>query len=206
MRADVVLDAVPKGGAVRFIRQPDAPAERLDELLGAARPRAAARRTRGRVHDDAAPARRSRRRRAPPPRPTPSRRPASGSGRANRRSSVRDLVRMFGDFTAVAGRRSTCAAARSSDCSDPMAPARPRRSACSVACLPATSGHLEVAGVNLRTARAQARARIGYVSQKFALYGELERAREPRVLRRRVRTARPAPAARVSPRPWSSSD
>ena len=39
--------------------------------------------------------------------------------------------------------------------------------------LPATSGHLEVAGVNLRTARAQARARIGYVSQKFALYGEL---------------------------------
>jgi ABC-2 type transport system ATP-binding protein len=39
--------------------------------------------------------------------------------------------------------------------------------------LPATSGHLEVAGVNLRTARAQARARIGYVSQKFALYGNL---------------------------------
>ena len=27
--ADVVLDAVPKGGAVRFIRQPDAPSERL---------------------------------------------------------------------------------------------------------------------------------------------------------------------------------
>lgn len=39
--------------------------------------------------------------------------------------------------------------------------------------LPATSGHLEVAGVNLRTARARARARIGYVSQKFALYGNL---------------------------------
>jgi len=30
-----------------------------------------------------------------------------------------------------------------------------------------------VAGVNLRHARAQARARIGYVSQKFALYGNL---------------------------------
>jgi ABC-2 type transport system ATP-binding protein len=39
--------------------------------------------------------------------------------------------------------------------------------------LPATSGHLEVAGVNLRTARARARANIGYVSQKFALYGNL---------------------------------
>ena len=39
--------------------------------------------------------------------------------------------------------------------------------------LPSTSGHLEVAGVNLRTARAEARRRIGYVSQKFALYGNL---------------------------------
>jgi ABC-2 type transport system ATP-binding protein len=39
--------------------------------------------------------------------------------------------------------------------------------------LPATSGFLEVAGFNLRTARAPARARIGYVSQKFALYGNL---------------------------------
>ncbi len=39
--------------------------------------------------------------------------------------------------------------------------------------LPASSGVLEVAGMNLRTARAQARAKIGYVSQKFALYGNL---------------------------------
>lgn len=39
--------------------------------------------------------------------------------------------------------------------------------------LPASSGHLEVSGLNLRTARAQARARIGYVSQKFALYANL---------------------------------
>jgi ABC-2 type transport system ATP-binding protein len=39
--------------------------------------------------------------------------------------------------------------------------------------LPASSGYLEVAGVNLRTASAKARARIGYVSQKFALYRNL---------------------------------
>ena len=39
--------------------------------------------------------------------------------------------------------------------------------------LPATSGQLEVAGLNLRRARAKARARIGYVAQKFALYGNL---------------------------------
>ena len=39
--------------------------------------------------------------------------------------------------------------------------------------LPATSGELSVAGKNLRTATASARARIGYVSQKFSLYGNL---------------------------------
>ena len=39
--------------------------------------------------------------------------------------------------------------------------------------LPATSGSLSVAGVDLRRARSAARRRIGYVSQKFALYGNL---------------------------------
>jgi ABC-2 type transport system ATP-binding protein len=39
--------------------------------------------------------------------------------------------------------------------------------------LPSSSGTLRVAGVDLRTATAAARARIGYVSQKFSLYGAL---------------------------------
>jgi ABC-2 type transport system ATP-binding protein len=39
--------------------------------------------------------------------------------------------------------------------------------------LPSSSGTLRVAGVDLRHARAAARARIGYVSQKFSLYGTL---------------------------------
>lgn len=39
--------------------------------------------------------------------------------------------------------------------------------------LPASSGTLRVAGANLRTGAAPARARIGYVSQKFSLYGAL---------------------------------
>jgi ABC-2 type transport system ATP-binding protein len=39
--------------------------------------------------------------------------------------------------------------------------------------LPPSSGRLCVAGVDLRTAPAQARARIGYMSQKFSLYGDL---------------------------------
>ena len=39
--------------------------------------------------------------------------------------------------------------------------------------LPASSGFVHVAGVDLRHARAAARRNIGYVSQKFALYGDL---------------------------------
>jgi ABC-2 type transport system ATP-binding protein len=39
--------------------------------------------------------------------------------------------------------------------------------------LPASGGSLSVAGVDLRRAAAPARARIGYMSQKFSLYGNL---------------------------------
>jgi len=39
--------------------------------------------------------------------------------------------------------------------------------------LPASDGQLEVAGVNLRRAAASARSRIGYMSQRFSLYGSL---------------------------------
>jgi len=39
--------------------------------------------------------------------------------------------------------------------------------------LPASEGTLRVAGVDLRRARASARQHIGYVAQKFSLYGQL---------------------------------
>ncbi|HYW93884.1 MAG TPA: ATP-binding cassette domain-containing protein [Gammaproteobacteria bacterium] len=39
--------------------------------------------------------------------------------------------------------------------------------------LPASGGSARVAGVDLRRGRARARARIGYVAQRFALYGAL---------------------------------
>jgi ABC-2 type transport system ATP-binding protein len=39
--------------------------------------------------------------------------------------------------------------------------------------LPMTSGQLRVDGADMRTARAEARARLGYVAQKFSLYGIL---------------------------------
>ncbi len=39
--------------------------------------------------------------------------------------------------------------------------------------LPVSNGHLSVVGVDLRKAAAKARARIGYMSQKFSLYSNL---------------------------------
>jgi ABC-2 type transport system ATP-binding protein len=39
--------------------------------------------------------------------------------------------------------------------------------------LPVSEGNVSVAGVDLRSAAARARARIGYMSQKFSLYGSL---------------------------------
>ena len=86
---------------------------------------------------------------------------------------VRDLVRKFGDFTAV---DSTTFSVRKGEVFGLLGPngagkTTTFRMLCGL--LPATSGHLRVAGVDLRTAAAKARAKVGYVSQKFALYGNL---------------------------------
>ncbi|MBR9885485.1 MAG: ABC transporter ATP-binding protein, partial [Oceanospirillales bacterium] len=86
---------------------------------------------------------------------------------------VRDLVRTFGDFTAVA---STSFDVRRGEIFGLLGPngagkTTTFRMLCGL--LPSSSGFLQVAGVNLRTARASARRRIGYVSQKFSLYGNL---------------------------------
>lgn len=86
---------------------------------------------------------------------------------------VKDLVRTFGDFVAVAN---TSFSVRRGEVFGLLGPngagkTTTFRMLCGL--LPATSGSLSVAGVNLRRARSAARRRIGYVSQKFALYGNL---------------------------------
>ncbi|MBP3730650.1 MAG: ABC transporter ATP-binding protein [Mailhella sp.] len=86
---------------------------------------------------------------------------------------VRDLVRRFGTFTAV---DKTSFEVRRGEVFGLLGPngagkTTTFRMLCGL--LPATSGYLNVAGENLRSATAQARSRIGYVSQKFSLYGNL---------------------------------
>jgi ABC-2 type transport system ATP-binding protein len=82
-------------------------------------------------------------------------------------------MRRFGDFVAVAD---TTFSVRRGELFGLLGPngagkTTTFRMLCGL--LPASGGTLRVAGVNLRHARAVARARIGYVAQKFALYGTL---------------------------------
>ena len=185
--ASAVVDAVPRGGQVRFIRRPDVdeaalrpllenvevhprPAELEDAFMLMLRQHAEAtggqssseelsaagadRTLQGRRNDE----------------PTA---PAAVEDHAEPVIVVRDLVRRFGDFTAVA---STSFEVRRGEIFGLLGPngagkTTTFRMLCGL--LPATSGSLQVAGANLRVAPARARARIGYVAQKFSLYATL---------------------------------
>lgn len=86
---------------------------------------------------------------------------------------VRDLYRYFGAFAAV---KDVSFTVRKGEIfgllgANGAGKSTTFRMLCGL--LPSSSGTLRVAGVDLRTAAAAARARIGYVSQKFSLYGSL---------------------------------
>ncbi|MEW4939451.1 ATP-binding cassette domain-containing protein [Acinetobacter baumannii] len=86
---------------------------------------------------------------------------------------VKDLVRTFGNFTAVANTSFTVQRGEIFGLLGPNGAGKTTTFRMLCGLLPASSGYLEVAGKNLRTARAEARAKVGYVSQKFALYSNL---------------------------------
>ena len=168
----LIIDAVPKGGAVWFIRQPKADAHALDALLDgiACQPRpeeledAFMMMLRQQQTQEADRA---------PETATPSPKSPSNGKEDGPVIVVRDLVRKFGDFTAVARTSFDVARGEIFGLLGPNGAGKTTTFRMLCGLLPASSGHLEVAGMNLRHARAQARARIGYVSQKFALYGNL---------------------------------
>ena len=185
--ASAVVDAVPRGGQVRFIRRPDVDEEALQPLLEnvVVHPRPAeledafmlmlrqhAEAVVGQSSSEEPPA-------AGTDRTLQGRRndeptaPAAVEANAEPVIVVRDLVRRFGDFTAVA---STSFEVRRGEIFGLLGPngagkTTTFRMLCGL--LPATSGSLQVAGANLRMAPARARARIGYVAQKFSLYATL---------------------------------
>src|SRR5262249_7128327 len=100
----------------------------------------------------------------------PSNLPISVSGPA---VQVRDLVRRFGAFTAVDHVSFEVRRGEIFGLLGPNGAGKTTTFRMLCGLLPATSGTLRVAGADLRRARASARQRIGYVAQKFSLYGQL---------------------------------
>jgi ABC-2 type transport system ATP-binding protein len=86
---------------------------------------------------------------------------------------VHELVRRFGAFTAVDHVSFEVRRGELFGLLGPNGAGKTTTFRMLCGLLPATSGELHVAGANVRTARAEARARLGYVAQKFSLYGAL---------------------------------
>ena len=86
---------------------------------------------------------------------------------------VEKLVKQFGDFTAVASTSFKVQRGEIFGLLGPNGAGKTTTFRMLCGLLPATSGTLLVAGENLRTARASARRKVGYVAQKFSLYANL---------------------------------
>jgi len=86
---------------------------------------------------------------------------------------VRNLVRRFGTFTAVDHVSFDVRRGEIFGLLGPNGAGKTTTFRMLCGLLPATAGSLRVADMDLRRARASARQRIGYVAQKFSLYGAL---------------------------------
>lgn len=86
---------------------------------------------------------------------------------------VRDLVRTFGDFTAVDHISFSVRKGEVYGLLGPNGAGKSTTFRMLCGLLPASAGTLMVAGADLLKAGAKARERLGYVAQKFSLYGQL---------------------------------
>ena len=86
---------------------------------------------------------------------------------------VRDLVRRFGSFTAVDQLTFDVRRGEIFGLLGPNGAGKTTTFRMLCGLLPASGGTLQVAGTDLRYGRASARQHIGYVAQKFSLYGQL---------------------------------
>lgn len=86
---------------------------------------------------------------------------------------VTNLVRRFGNFIAVNNVSFSVRKGQIFGLLGPNGAGKSTTFRMLCGLLPASNGKLNVAGVNLRTASAKARRKIGYVAQKFSMYGML---------------------------------
>ncbi|WP_207260396.1 ATP-binding cassette domain-containing protein [Desulfovibrio sp. Huiquan2017] len=86
---------------------------------------------------------------------------------------VTGLERRFGDFYAVKGLEFSVRRGEIFGLLGPNGAGKSTTFRMLCGLLPATGGTLEVGGLNLRRAAAKARKNLGYMAQKFSLYGQL---------------------------------
>ena len=164
-----IVDAVPEAGRVRLVTAEPGKPDRIESLIGGMPVVSVAARfedgfmtlLRQQVGVTAKPS---------------TAMPPSGAVEARTMETVievHDLVRRFGSFTAVDHisfevRRGTIFGLLGPN---GAGKSTTFRMLCGL--LPATAGELRVSGLDVRKARASARQHIGYVAQKFSLYGQL---------------------------------
>ena len=105
--------------------------------------------------------------------PLPSHAVSAAENAENVVVEVHDLFKRFGNFTAVENVSFNVRKGEIFGLLGPNGAGKSTTFRMLCGLLPASSGKLRVAGVDLRQARASARQRIGYVAQKFSLYGQL---------------------------------
>jgi len=86
---------------------------------------------------------------------------------------VNNLVRQFGDFVAVNNINFKVARGEIFGLLGANGAGKSTTFRMLCGLLPVSSGHVAIAGNDLRTASASARARLGYMAQKFSLYSHL---------------------------------
>lgn len=102
-----------------------------------------------------------------------SRAAAAGAGHNDAVIEVRDLQRRFGDFYAVKGVSFSVQRGEVFGLLGANGAGKSTTFRMLCGLLPVTAGEVQVAGVDLRHAVAQARARLGYMAQRFSLYENL---------------------------------
>jgi ABC-2 type transport system ATP-binding protein len=162
-----VIDAVPERGQVRLVSK--ASSSQAGQFAGVTAQPAPARFEDGfmvLLHQAVGAAGAAQQPRAP-------QEPAVGGATGEVVVEVHDLVRRFGKFVAV-----DCVSFRVTrgeifGLLGPNGAGKTTTFRMLCGLLPASAGTLKVAGVDVRQARASARENLGYVAQKFSLYGQL---------------------------------
>lgn len=162
---DDIIDAVPDGGRVRFVRRDGD--TRLQALSRGQQPEP----VQPRFEDGFMILLRERNREKRTTRMPEFERTHRSTGEVI--VEVQNLVRMFGSFTAVDHIGFEVKRGELFGLLGPNGAGKTTTFRMLCGLLPVTMGSLRVAGRDLRTARASAREHIGYVAQKFSLYGEL---------------------------------